>query len=170
MDSRCACWTVCVPSAFSMTGVVWLGRVMRCNLRGIPVFVDDTREFVATIALPANAEAAGIARRFVGDNSDHIREDLVEDAQLLVSEIVSNAVRHGRPDVTLRVRLHPPGIGITVADKGADLPTLPTQPPDGTQSSGRGLLIVDALASAWGVTPNQPPPGKAVWFDLEPEQ
>jgi anti-sigma regulatory factor (Ser/Thr protein kinase) len=125
-------------------------------------------DLVATIALPDDAEAAKIARRFVIEHSDHLRKDLIDDAQLLVSEIVSNAVRHGRPDITLQVRLHPPGIGVVVEDAGPGLPRLPTAPPDPIQPSGRGLLIVDALASAWGVSLNEPPPGKAVWFDLEP--
>jgi anti-sigma regulatory factor (Ser/Thr protein kinase) len=125
-------------------------------------------EVFATIDLPHDARAAGIARNFVQENSDHLRPDLIEDAQLLVSEIVGNAVRHGRPDITLRVRLHPPGIGIAVIDTGETAPTLPDEPPPPTQPSGRGLLIVDALASAWGVAPNEPPPGKVVWFDLNP--
>lgn len=124
-------------------------------------------EFVSSIVLPDGAEAAHLARQFVADNSDQLRPELVEDAQLLVSEIVSNAFRHGRPDVTLRVRLDPPSIGVDVTDTGPGLPVLPDEPPTPTGVSGRGLLIVDALASAWGVYPAQPPPGKAVWFELD---
>lgn len=128
-----------------------------------------SEEIVAAIALPADAQAAGIARRFVMDNSDHLPPELIEDAQLLVSEIVGNAVQHGRPDITLRVRVQPPGIGIAVSDTGEQLPPLPRQLPPPSQSSGRGLLIVDALATAWGVSPNEPAPGKVVWFDLRAE-
>jgi hypothetical protein len=47
----------------------------------------------AVISLPSDASAAAIARQFVEDNRDHIRADLVEDAQLLVSEVVTNALR-----------------------------------------------------------------------------
>jgi anti-sigma regulatory factor (Ser/Thr protein kinase) len=128
----------------------------------------DDDEAFATLELPNDSRAVGIARKFVEENSDHLRPDLIEDAQLLVSEIVGNAVRHGRPDITLRLRLHPPGIGIAVVDTSETVPTLPNEPPPPTQPSGRGLLIVDALASAWGVRPNQPPPGKVVWFDINP--
>jgi anti-sigma regulatory factor (Ser/Thr protein kinase) len=128
----------------------------------------DSDEIFATIELPHDARAAGIAREFVQENSDHLPPDMIEDAQLLVSEIVANAVRHGRPDITLRVRVHPPGIGIAVIDTGEAVPTMPDEPPPPTQPSGRGLLIVDALASAWGVAPSEPPPGKVVWFDLSP--
>ncbi len=124
-----------------------------------------SNEASAVVVLPHGVEAAEVARKFVADQSDHLRPELVEDAQLLVSEIVANAVLYGRPDVVLRVRIDPPGIGVTVTDTGAALPTL-SQRPDPAQPCGRGLLIVDALASAWGVVPEEPPPGKAVWFQL----
>lgn len=121
------------------------------------------------IALPSDASAAAIARQFVEDNRDHIRPDLVEDAQLLVSEVVTNAVRHGRGEITLVVRVDEPSIGVAVADSGDELPAKPQDAPPPSQTSGRGLMIVDALASAWGVTPNpDPAPGKVVWFELHP--
>jgi anti-sigma regulatory factor (Ser/Thr protein kinase) len=128
----------------------------------------DDDDVVATLQLPHDARAAGIARRFVEEHSEHLPSELIEDAQLLVSEIVGNAVRHGRPDITLRVRTHPPGIGVAVIDTGDGLPEVPGGPPPPTQPSGRGLLIVDALATEWGVSPKEPPPGKVVWFDLRP--
>jgi hypothetical protein len=52
---------------------------------------DAAAPYAATIALPADASAAAIARQFVEDNRDHLRPDLVADTQLLVSEIVTNA-------------------------------------------------------------------------------
>lgn len=129
----------------------------------------DTSAFTVTTPLPADATAAAIARQFVDDNRDHIRADLIGDAQLLVSEIVTNAVRHGRPDITLVVRVEPPAIGIAVHDHGDSLPTSTPSPPPVSQPSGRGLVIVDAIASAWGVTPDAGSgPGKVVWFEIEP--
>jgi anti-sigma regulatory factor (Ser/Thr protein kinase) len=130
---------------------------------------DPDDDLVATLELPNDTRAAGIARRFVEQYAKQLPPGLVEDAQLLVSEIVGNAVRYGRPDITLRVRLQPPGIGVEVIDTGEGLPEVPGEPPPPTQASGRGLLIVDALATAWGVSPTEPPPGKVVWFDLHPE-
>jgi anti-sigma regulatory factor (Ser/Thr protein kinase) len=122
------------------------------------------------VSLPTDASAAAIARQFVEDNRDHIRPDLVQDARLLVSEVVTNAVLHGRGEITLMVKVDRPSIGIAVADSGDDLPAkLPAAPPP-SQASGRGLRIVDALASAWGVTPNPGrTPGKVVWFELHPQ-
>ena len=121
-----------------------------------------------TITLPDDAEAAGIARHFVEEHRDDLADDLIEDAQLLVSEIVTNAVLHGRPDITLAVRPAPPGLGIVVTDGGDGRPQMADPRPDADRPSGRGLLILEAVASAWGVVPTAHQPGKAVWFDLVP--
>ena len=87
-----------------------------------------------------------------------------------MSEIVTNAIRHGRPSVTLQLSLHPPGIGVSVHDHG-DVEAMPvgdTPMPDVGQPGGRGLLIVRTVATSWGVVPSDPPPGKTVWFRLQP--
>lgn len=123
---------------------------------------------IATIELEADADAASVARDFVYDNRDHLHGDVIADAQLLVSEIVTNAVKYGRSAITLSLRLDPPGIGIVVGDDGEQLPVLPDTNPGPEAPGGRGLLIVDAIASAWGVIPSEPPPGKSVWFDVRP--
>jgi anti-sigma regulatory factor (Ser/Thr protein kinase) len=122
------------------------------------------------VCLPFDGHAAGIARRFVIDNRDHVRADLIDDALVSVSEIVTNAVLHGRAQITLAVRVERFGIRIEVADSGEKLPRWPPEAPSPWQPSGRGLVIVDTLASAWGVTPNPAPlPGKVVWFELHEE-
>lgn len=122
----------------------------------------------AALSLTPDLDAAATARRFVRDNRDHLDPSVIADAELLVSEIVTNAVRHGAGQVRLRLRLDPPGIGIAIADAGAQMPTPRETPPSPDLPSGRGLLIVDALSSDWGVEPHDPPPGKTVWFDLRP--
>lgn len=120
----------------------------------------------SVMQLPPGADAPALARQFVLDHRDHLPRDVVDDAQLLVSELVTNAVRHGRTTITLRVRSAPPGIGVAVADDGDTFaesqPTLPAA--DATD--GRGLAIVAALSTAWGVDDTVPPPGKTVWFEL----
>lgn len=121
-----------------------------------------------TIDLPSTAEAASIARQFVESNRDHLRSDLIDDAKLLVSEIVTNAVLYGQPGITLALRVDPPCLGVIIVDEGPNQPQLPEHSPGPENTSGRGLLIVDALASSWGVIPATPPPGKAVWFSLIP--
>ena len=135
-----------------------------------PPLGPDAAVTTAVISLPSDASAAAVARQFVEDNRDHIRPDLIEDAQVLVSEVVTNAVLHGRPQITLLVRVDQPSIGVAVADSGDNLPAKPQGAPPPSQPSGRGLMIVDALASAWGVTPHPDPlPGKIVWFELHPQ-
>lgn len=121
-----------------------------------------------TIQLPPTSEAASIARKFVEDYRDHLDPEMIEDAKLLVSEIVTNAVLYGRPEITLILQVDPPALGIAVMDAGDGQPVFPDQTPQADATSGRGLLIVDTVASAWGVRPNSPAPGKTVWFDLIP--
>lgn len=124
---------------------------------------DAAREVV--VSLPHDLDAPAIARQYLSTHATWLPPELLDDARLLVSELVGNAVRYGRDQITLRLRPHPPGIGVAVTDGGPDLPTLPDGRPDPTEPSGRGLLIVAAVADAWGVEP-QPSGGKTVWFDL----
>ena len=119
-----------------------------------------------TVQLPADTSAAQIARQFVHEHQDHLPEDVVADAKLLVTELVSNAVRHGSPEICLHLRLEPPGIGIAVSDEG-DLFTPQRGTAGPADTGGRGLHIVDALSSSWGISSADPAETrKAVWFDL----
>lgn len=82
--------------------------------------------------------------------------------QLLLSELVTNAVLHAQsaPDVAIslsRERVH-----VEVRDQDADV-VRPRRASD-DEESGRGLALVDALALAWGET--HLPDGKVVWFDV----
>lgn len=120
------------------------------------------------IDLTASPEAAGVARRFVRAHSDSLPADSLNDAQLLVSELVTNAVRHGRPAISLVLNLDPPLIGVAVHDEGDLLPPVAPVSPGTDQPGGRGLMIVDRLSSTWGVLPDDQPPGKTVWFRIDP--
>ncbi|HTZ44475.1 MAG TPA: ATP-binding protein [Jatrophihabitans sp.] len=120
------------------------------------------------IELPAEPSAVAIARAFVTEHAGTLDPVLRQDAELLVSELVSNAVLHGQPSISLRVRTDPPGIGIEVHDEGPGMPALPSEEPSADRSSGRGLRMVAALASAWGIQSADGGPGKIVWFTLAP--
>lgn len=120
-----------------------------------------------TFALPADEAAPQIARRYLAEHAAGVPAGLTDDALLLVSELVTNAVRHGQPDIFLTIRPHPPGIGVAVRDHGPELPTPSVEMPEPTAPRGRGLRIVDALSSDWGIELVDPPPGKIVWFELE---
>ncbi|MFJ6659647.1 ATP-binding protein [Streptomyces sp. NPDC091377] len=90
---------------------------------------------------------------------------------LVVGELAANAVQHGRVpgrEFALRLTLDTAGgsVRVEVADAASAkrLPTAaPTSYPEG--ESGRGLLLVDALAAHWGSTPRHPL-GKTVWAEL----
>jgi anti-sigma regulatory factor (Ser/Thr protein kinase) len=91
-------------------------------------------------------------------------DDIVDIAELLVSELITNALVHGAGDPELVLTVDPPRIRVEVRD--AD-PTVDFGPVVGeaSRTHGRGLAIVDALATSWGVEPRWD--GKAVWFVLE---
>ena len=90
---------------------------------------------------------------------------LLDPVLLTVSELVGNAIRHGRPPVALRLRRHGPGVQVAVHDED---PQPPRQPGDDVgRESGRGLLLVRALASETGVEQVQDD-GKVVWAQIEP--
>ncbi|HEX6873041.1 MAG TPA: STAS domain-containing protein, partial [Micromonosporaceae bacterium] len=81
-------------------------------------------------------------------------------AQLVASELVTNAVVHAGTPIDLTLRLLPPVLHIAVRDKAGGRPRI-TDVVDESAQSGRGLLLVDALATQWGsFIPNV---GKVVW-------
>lgn len=118
----------------------------------------------AVLTLPMDQRAAGRARAFLrqASCSTHTATVLAE-AQLLVSELVTNAVRYGTPPIRLEIECEQHA-GLTVRVSDAE----PTQPVAGTATdddeSGRGVALVDLISDAWGIDPA--PPGKAVWFRL----
>jgi anti-sigma regulatory factor (Ser/Thr protein kinase) len=88
--------------------------------------------------------------------------DLAGTACLLVSEMLTNAVRHGRRPIGLRLHATPSEITAKITDDDPQRPQLAT--PDSLAESGRGLTVVEALATAWGTWPSSA--GKTVWFTL----
>jgi anti-sigma regulatory factor (Ser/Thr protein kinase) len=87
----------------------------------------------------------------------------LDDVKLLVSELVTNAVIHAHSEVEVAVRLMPDAIRIEVIDRGPTSMLTPTAPTQDAES-GRGLLLVESMASSWGVEPLDH--GKSVWFEV----
>ena len=113
--------------------------------------------------LPIGAASPGAARRFTLSTLSAWDLDAHRDiAELLVSELVTNAINHGRTTCLLELTATSTVLRAAVADDGDGAPQLRYAGPEA--ESGRGLAIVEALASRWGVEPTSS--GKVVWFEL----
>jgi DNA-binding NarL/FixJ family response regulator len=114
--------------------------------------------------LGADTASAGQARRFVDEVLSRWHcETVLDDVKLLVSELVTNAVVHAGSDVEVAVRLLADSVRIEVVDR-SPASSLAAKSPTDDAESGRGLLLVETMASAWGVEPIER--GKSVWFEV----
>ncbi|WP_432153355.1 SpoIIE family protein phosphatase [Streptomyces tricolor] len=110
----------------------------------------------------------------IAEARQHLREllhdwgsaDQVDSAVLLVSEMVTNVLVHTDADALLLAEVVGEGAGrrlrVEVFDSGDDLPH--RRRPGELASSGRGLMLIELLADAWGVDPRGE--GKSIWFEL----
>lgn len=123
-------------------------------------------------AFPAQAVSAGVARVWLGDLFGILRADgtlfdpgageTLGVAQLLLTELVSNAVRHSDRPVVIRLHVGDGRVRVGVEDTSERMPVLRHQ--KDAAAEGRGLRLVDTLASDWGVRLVEH--GKVVWFEL----
>lgn len=119
-----------------------------------------------TLTLLAEKPSARIARQYVRQTWPDLDDDTTTDVELIVSELVTNAVRHGAPEINLRLRRDPFAVDIAVLDHGEQMPPSSVTQADVTAEHGRGLFLIDNLASKWGVSPLDGEPGKAVWASV----
>ena len=114
--------------------------------------------------LPADIGSAALARRFVTETCSAWQvAELSDDACLVASELVENAVLHGRSRAQLRLDLRRGVLTIAVRD---DDPARPERRTVGTApTGGRGVFLIDAIARAWGYAPTWAG-GKVVWAVL----
>jgi anti-sigma regulatory factor (Ser/Thr protein kinase) len=119
----------------------------------------------AALRLPPSPHAAGQARTFIADfcSAAQLPAQTCQDAALLVSELVTNAVIHGRTSATVEVHRPADTLRVTVRDDNPQLPAV-GDAPDLNAESGRGLLIVSKTATRWGIEAGEG--GKAIWFEL----
>jgi len=122
------------------------------------------------------AEARHLVTRHLDERG--VDDAITDSAVLLVSELVTNAIVHGEPPIELRVQVPTDVVRVEVYDSDPEallaLPGLSTSPPAATSASalppmerlgGRGLRLVDALASRWGLDEDES--GKCVWFEID---
>jgi anti-sigma regulatory factor (Ser/Thr protein kinase) len=126
----------------------------------------DRIELHASLTLDPEPTSPRRARRFIRDFcvATDLSNDLCETAALLTSELVTNAVRYGGSRAVLDAQAPGGVLRVSVQDDNPDLPEVGLVP-DVTEESGRGVLLVSALADRWGV--ETAGPGKAVWFELD---
>ncbi|MFF8233388.1 ATP-binding protein [Streptomyces caelestis] len=95
-------------------------------------------------------------------------ETVSSDLELAVTELVTNALVHADSEVEVRLREYADRLRVDVRDSDPrpplPAPVLASGETDRESEHGRGLLIVDALASSWGNSPSGR--GKSVWFEL----
>jgi len=119
---------------------------------------------VVVLAADGAAPRAGRHHLIVVCRALGTAPEVVEVALVLVSELVTNAVLHGRSSPRLSVKTGTGGaLYVGVGDDDSRHPVL--QDDDEQALGGRGLRLLDGLASRWGVRPD--PPGKIVWFELD---
>lgn len=117
----------------------------------------------AELTLGREPDAVPKARRFVGWSLGGEEPGTVHSVQLAVTELTTNAMLHGRPPVLIRLIHLGRSIRVEVEDSGQQLPVLGTHDPD--SMTGRGLAVVAALSSAWGIDAGRGR-GKVVWAEL----
>lgn len=116
-----------------------------------------------TVALDRE-DGARVARGIVASECEDADTgtEATDSAVLLTSELVTNALEHGRGSVSLTVDAGKLHVRVEVTDDEPEPPTLIDADPEA--ESGRGMFIVDALASSWGI--EEKTDGKVVWFEL----
>lgn len=117
--------------------------------------------------LPPSSASVFLARRSTRQvlRAWDVDEDVASAAELVVSELASNAARQSEEPIDVVLSLPGQRVRIEVYDTSHRMPVLPADDVDADATSGRGLLLVDALASRWGVQSDGL--GKWVWAELD---
>jgi anti-sigma regulatory factor (Ser/Thr protein kinase) len=114
-------------------------------------------------------EAAGAARRALEELRAEVDDDLLERSRLVVTEVVTNSVRHARwkPSqvIDMQILVLPNMVRIEVTDPGPGFDRGATRPdPDNAAATGWGLWLVDRLTTRWGVDRSQ---STRVWLEFD---
>jgi anti-sigma regulatory factor (Ser/Thr protein kinase) len=116
------------------------------------------------VVLDGSTESARAARRFVAEVLGRIgREDVIGDATLCTSELVTNAIRYSPGGCEIAISERDGAVRIEVHDSSQHLPR-PSLP--SPVESGRGMAIIGSLSSRWGVEVHRGD-GKSVWCQLD---
>ena len=128
------------------------------RVRPVTMVAGDSR-----LDLPASPMSAGLARAFVRRCWSHLESaDTIDAVALCVSELVTNALDHAPPPYELRVARGCGRLRVEVADASARPPVL--RPLSPTARRGRGIFLVECIATQCGVEPTTA--GKTVWAEF----
>ena len=111
-----------------------------------------------TQELPRREGAAGLARLIVTAHGSSLGSEQLKNANVMISELVSNAFQHGEGQICLTVESGPEGVWAQVSDQGC--PASIAAPVPRPERRGWGLYFVDRLADSWGVEAGE----ARVWF------
>jgi two-component sensor histidine kinase len=148
--------------------------VFDASRRAAPVPGDRLRNFgresPLRFELPGGTAAPAAARQVLDGLSLTLDDETYEDLRLLISELVTNSVRHGRADVEgsveMTVDVSSRRIRVEVTDTGPGfIPEPPRPAPDG--AGGWGLVFVDLVADRWAAVPGRAPRDSRVWFEID---
>ena len=117
------------------------------------------------LRLSGEADAVPLARRAVQELGSELEHELLENLGLLVSELVTNSLRHAdtpaSASIELRAMVSLERVRVEVADRG---PGFDPRLANDRAGSGWGLYLVDQLADRWGVSRTD---GTTVWFEID---
>jgi PAS domain S-box-containing protein len=156
--------------ARALVRLVCVGSEGVSHMASNPIRSDQvgvTPQVAAEEELPPEATSAGRARALLRRAlAGHDREDALDPAQLAMSEIVTNALVHAGTSMRLRILLAPQGLRVELADGSHRMPARRDFGP--AAATGRGLLLVEELATRWGAYPVDE--GKIVWFEFSEDE
>lgn len=114
--------------------------------------------------LPSSTSSPHLARAFLRTTLQTWRLDgFGEITELLATELVANVVTHVGAPMTIRVHRRSESVRVEIDDPSQQVPVV--RHPDAADEHGRGMLLVERLASSWGV--DRRADGKTVWFELD---
>jgi anti-sigma regulatory factor (Ser/Thr protein kinase) len=129
---------------------------------------DDARPPLdADAQLPHRVDSVPAARAFLTQllHGWEVADDVIDDASLLTTELMSNAVEHGSGVVDLEIAVQDGLLHIGVHDDSVELPTQHDAASTSLEG-GRGIWLVQSIARDWGSDSSNREPGKTVWFEL----
>lgn len=123
------------------------------------------KTLVGGTSLLPHPDSPGVARNLI-DSLEPVLDGAVETMKLMISEVVTNSIRHrvGAKDATIDIAIYSiaGGFRAEVSDYGQRFTRVMNQQVDG-QTSGWGLILIESLASRWGVSVDD---GTKVWFEV----